>query len=58
MPGASQVTSILERRAGAGTAPGREYRVAFTTELVWPYVARLADPIAVPIGTVAPRLPV
>jgi len=56
--GASQVTSILERRADAETAPGREYRVEFTAELVWPYVARLADPIAVPVGTVALRLPV
>ena len=56
--GASQVTSILERRAGAETAPAREYRVAFTAQLVWPYVARLADPIAVPVGTVALRLPV
>ncbi len=56
--GDSQVTSILERRPAAEAIPGREYRVAFTAELVWPSVARLADPTPVDVGTVALRLPV
>lgn len=49
--GSSQVTSVVEHRPGSCPCNhALEYPVSFVAEWIWPYIARLADPIILPDG--------